>query len=191
MMSARNPNLVYGDTDDVIGHSRAHALDHGSSFLQRVVSTDATLHPTLARLTLGLVMLPHALQKTLGWFGGSGFSATYEGFVQNGIPGPLAFLAIVGELVGALSLIFGVLTRVGAAIIMAIMLGAIALVHLPNGFFMNWEGAPRGEGFEFHLLAIGLALVCLLAGGGKASVDRGLMKWRPAEGGGVSPALTS
>lgn len=190
-MSARNPSLVYGDTDDVVGHSRAHALDPGRSVLHRLIATDATVHAMIARVVLGLVMLPHGLQKTFGMFGGRGFSATYDGFVLNGFPGPVAVLVIVGELVAALSLVFGLLTRVGAAIVTTIMLGAILFVHAPNGFFMNWASAPKGEGFEYHLLAIGLALVSLLAGGGTASIDRGLMKWRPAEGGGVSPALTS
>lgn len=189
-MSATSPQAASGDTDDVVGHARTHAIARESSVLQRVIATDATAHAAIARVALGLVMLPHALQKTAGWFGGAGFSATYQAFVSMGIPGPLAFLVILGELFGALALLLGALTRVGAAVILAIMLGAIAIVHAPHGFFMNWSGTKEGEGFELHLLAIGLALVSLLAGGGRASVDRGLMRWRPAPGGGVSPALT-
>ncbi len=188
-MSARSSNLGYGDTDDVVGTARSHAVDRGNTFFHRVVDTDATLAGAIARLTLGLVMLPHALQKAFGWFGGNGFTGTFNAFVAQGIPGPIAVFVIFGEIFGALALVLGALTRIGAVVIAAIMLGAIALVHLPNGLFMNWSGTQRGEGFEYHLLAIGLALVSLLLGGGKASVDRGLMKWRPAEGGGVSPAL--
>jgi putative oxidoreductase len=179
------------DTDDVVGRSRTHAVDGGNSLLQRLVRTDATFHAAVARLTLGLVMLPHALQKGLGWFGGHGFRGTYEGFTARmGIPGPIAFLAILAELVGALALVTGVLTRVAALAIMGVMLGAIVFAHLPNGFFMNWTGTQAGEGFEYHLLAIGLALVVLLAGGGQASIDRALMKRRPAEGGSVGEVLT-
>jgi putative oxidoreductase len=191
-MSATSPNLRHpGDTDDVLGKARAHAVDHGHSLLQRIIQTDATLHAAVARLTLGLVMLPHSLQKILGWFGGQGFSGTYQAFTTHiGLPGVLAFLAIIGEFFGALALIVGVLTRAGAAAIIIVMLGAIATVHAPNGFFMNWMGQKAGEGFEYHLLAIGLGLVCLLAGGGRVSVDHAIMNRRPAEGGSVSPALS-
>lgn len=174
-MSVNHPSIVFSESD-----GRGHALGRAGA-LHRLVATSATVHPAVARVTLGVIMLPHALQKTLGVCGGQGFSASYEGFVQKGIPGPLAVLVIVGELVGALSLLFGAVTRVGAAIITAIMLGAIFIVHLPNGFFMNWMGTQAGEGFEYHLLAIGLAVVSLLAGGGAASIDRALMKWRPIE----------
>ena len=52
------------------------------------------------------------------------------------------------------------------------MTGAIFMVHLPNGFFMNWFGNQAGEGFEYHLLAIGMAAALMIAGGGKWSVDR-------------------
>jgi putative oxidoreductase len=190
-MNITNPELRQaGDTDDVVGRARTHLVEPGHSLLQRLIGTDARASTAIARLTLGLVMLPHALQKTLGWFGGPGFSGAYEAFTTKmGIPAPLAFLAIFAELFGALALILGVLTRLGAAAIISVMLGAIAIVHLPNGFFMNWSGKQAGEGFEYHLLAIGLAVVCLLAGGGRVSIDRALMRWRPANGGAVSPVL--
>ena len=51
------------------------------------------------------------------------------------------------------------------------MLGATVLVHLPNGFFMNWGGAPHGEGYEFHLLAMAMAVSLVVSGGGRASLD--------------------
>ncbi len=176
------------DADDVIGRARAGMVEPGQSLLQRLVATDSRVAPAIARLALGLVILPHALQKTLGWFGGPGFSGAYEAFrTTMHIPGPLAFLAIFAELAGSVGLILGVLTRVSAVAIIAVMLGAIGIVHLPNGFFMNWSGLQAGEGFEYHLLAIALGLVCLLEGGGRASVDRALMRWRPANGGSVSP----
>ncbi len=180
-----------GDTDDMVGHARAHLAEPSRSFFQRLVSTSARSAPAIARLSLGLVILPHALQKTAGWFGGHGYTATYTTFTtQMGIPGPLAFLAIAAELLGAVALIFGFLTRLGALAIIAVMLGAIAIVHVPNGFFMNWTGAQAGEGFEYHLLAIAIAIVCLLEGGGRVSIDSALMKRRPAPGGSVSPALS-
>jgi putative oxidoreductase len=191
MSATITPQRHPGDTDDVTGRARAHAVEPGRSLLQRLVHTEARLGPAIARLGLGLVILPHALQKTLGLFGGYGFSGTYDAFTkQMGLPGWLAVLAIVGELVGSLLLIVGFLTRIGAIAIIAMMLGAVALVHLPHGFFMNWQGALTGEGFEYHILAITLGLVALIHGGGRASVDHALMKWRPAEGGSVSPSVS-
>jgi putative oxidoreductase len=130
----------------------------------------------VARLALGIVFLPHGLQKTLGLFGGAGFSGTMGFFTQEGMPPIIAFLIIIGESFGALGLIIGFLSRLAAFGISLIMLGAIFMVHLPNGFFMNWFGTKQGEGFEFHILAIGLGLVVLIGGAGKWSVDRLLVK---------------
>jgi putative oxidoreductase len=130
----------------------------------------------VARLALGIVFLPHGLQKTLGLFGGAGFSGTMGFFTQEGMPSIIAFLIIIGESFGALGLIIGFLSRLAAFGISLIMLGAIFMVHLPNGFFMNWFGTKQGEGFEFHILAIGLGLVVLIGGAGKWSVDRLLVK---------------
>ncbi|HEX9666801.1 MAG TPA: DoxX family protein [Thermodesulfobacteriota bacterium] len=130
----------------------------------------------VARLALGIVFLPHGLQKTLGLFGGAGFSGTMGFFTQQGLPSIIAFLVIIAESFGALGLIIGFLSRLAAFGICLNMLGAILMVHLPNGFFMNWFGTQKGEGFEYHILAIGLALVVLIGGGGKWSVDRLLLK---------------
>ena len=93
-----------------------------------------------------------------------------------GIPLVLAALVIAAEFLGSLGLISGLLTRVAALGITCVMLGAIFLVHLPNGFFMNWGGTQAGEGFEYHLLAIAIAAALLLKGGGKWSVDRALSR---------------
>ena len=128
----------------------------------------------IARVFLGIVILPHGLQKTLGMFGGYGFSDTVNFFTAMGMPAVVAYLIIIGESLGSLGLIFGFLGRVGAFGITLTMLGAIFMVHIHNGFFMNWSGNQQGEGFEFHLLAIGLALIVLVKGSGKWSVDRAI-----------------
>lgn len=141
----------------------------------RVLETTRDAAPLVSRLALGLVMFPHGAQKALGWFGGYGFSGTMGFFTQKmGIPAPLALLAIAAEFLGSIGLVTGTLSRVAALGIAAVMAVAIATVHLPVGFFMNWNGAQSGEGYEFHLLAIGLALVVLLKGGGAYSVDGAL-----------------
>lgn len=136
-------------------------------------SNDAGL--LILRLTLGLVMLPHGLQKTLGLFGGYGFAGTFGYFTETmGFPAVVAILVILAESLGSLGLIFGFLTRLGALGIASVMTGAIAMVHWGNGFFMNWSGKQAGEGFEYHLLALGIALVLVLKGGGAVSVDRAI-----------------
>lgn len=129
--------------------------------------------PLIARLTLGLVMFPHGAQKMLGWFGGHGFTGTMNFFTGTmHIPALFAFLAIFAEFAGSLGLIAGFFSRVAAFGIATTMVVAIATVHGANGFFMNWYGNQKGEGFEYHLLALGLALVVIISGGGKASLDR-------------------
>jgi putative oxidoreductase len=142
--------------------------------MKALFRTDDSLSLLLVRLALGIVMLPHGLQKTLGLFGGPGFSGTIGMFTSQGMPALLAFLVILSESLGSLGLIVGFLTRVAAFGCAAVMLGAIGMVHWPNGFFMNWLGKQSGEGFEYHILALGMALALLIGGGGKASVDRAL-----------------
>ena len=145
--------------------------------LHFLLKTDNSAAPLLARLALGLVMFPHGAQKALGWFGGYGFDATMGYFTGTlHIPAVFAFLAIAAEFAGSIGLITGFLSRVSALGIGATMSVAIFMGHATNGFFMNWYGNQKGEGFEYHLLAIGLALIVLVAGGGKASVDGLLAK---------------
>lgn len=135
--------------------------------------TDDGLAGFILRVTLGLVMFPHGAQKLLGWFGGFGFDGTMGFFTQKmGLPWIIAFLIIIGESFGSLGLLAGFLTRFAAASLAVIMLGAITMVHLPHGFFMNWGGQQQGEGYEYHLLVIGIAAALLITGGGRWSVDR-------------------
>ncbi len=141
--------------------------------LKRFLSTEDSLASLIIRVTLGAVMLPHGAQKALGMFGGGGFAATMQGMSQGmGIPSFVVLLIIASEFLGSMGLILGVATRFCAFGTFSIMTGAIFLVHLPNGFFMNWFGNQAGEGFEYHLLAIGMAVALMIAGGGRWSVDR-------------------
>jgi putative oxidoreductase len=137
-----------------------------------LLKTNNSFAPTLARLTLGVVMFPHGAQKVLGWFGGYGFSGTMNSFTQQmHIPAVFAMLAIAAEFLGSLGLITGFLSRVAAFGIAVNMLVAVKMIHGANGFFMNWFGNQKGEGIEYHILAIGLALIVIIYGAGKASVD--------------------
>lgn len=140
--------------------------------VQRLLKTDNDPAALIARVALGLVIFPHGAQKALGWFGGGGFGATMDGFAQMSIPTPLAFLAIVAEFAGSIGLVLGCLSRIAAFGVLCNMVVAAVLVSAPHGFFMNWYGDQKGEGFEFHILAAGLALVVLVRGGGAMSVDR-------------------
>ncbi len=145
-----------------------------------LIRTDDDVAPLILRIFLGGVILPHGAQKVFGWFGGGGFAGTVQQFTEGmGIPLILALLVIVAEFFGSLALIAGFLTRLAAFGIAAVMVGAMLLVHWQNGFFMNWSGTQAGEGFEYHLLAIGIALVLLVKGGGQASLDRAMLKRRP------------
>jgi putative oxidoreductase len=141
--------------------------------LTKIFKTDNDALLTLMRLVLGVVFLAHGAQKMLGWFGGYGFSASMGFFTQAmHIPAIFAFLAIAAEFFGGLGLVVGLLSRVAAFGIAVEMAVAVALVHAPYGFFMNWAGNQKGEGFEYHLLAIVLALVILIRGAGAFSLDR-------------------
>jgi putative oxidoreductase len=137
-----------------------------------LTKTNDSAAPLLARLTLGLVMFPHGAQKALGWFGGYGFSGTMGFFTGTmHIPTVFAFLAIAAEFLGSLALIAGLFSRIAALGIASVMTVAILTTHAANGFFMNWFGNQKGEGFEYHLLALGLALIVMVYGAGKASLD--------------------
>jgi putative oxidoreductase len=124
------------------------------------------------RVILGCVMFPHGAQKLFGWFGGFGFTNTMTYFTETaGLPWIIAFLIIMVESLGSLGLILGFFTRLSAFGLICIMVGAIITVHIPNGLFMNWFGKQAGEGFEYHLLVIGISIPLLISGGGKYSVD--------------------
>jgi putative oxidoreductase len=146
--------------------------------LTRLLTTSDSSTPTILRVALGGVVLGHGLQKMFGWFGGYGIEGTMAFFASIGIPSVVGALVIASDFLGSLALIAGLATRVSAAAAGAVMLGAVMLVHLPNGFFMNWGGAPHGEGYELHVLALAMAATLVLSGGGRASLDRWLTNGR-------------
>ena len=136
-------------------------------------SNDAGL--TLIRVALGLVMFPHGAQKALGWFGGYGWTGTMGYFTeQMHVPALFGVLAILAEFLGSLGLITGLLGRVAAFGILCNMSVAVLLVHSKVGFFMNWSGQAQGEGFEYHILAIAMALLIIWKGSGALSADRAI-----------------
>ena len=138
---------------------------------------EGTLVPVVLRLALAAVIFPHGAQKALGWFGGPGLKGTLDYFRKSGIPAPLAMLAIAAEFLGPLGLAAGLLTRVAALGITSVMIVAIFRVHRQHGFFMNWYGNQGGEGVEYHLLVLGLAVALIVGGAGAWSLDALVAQW--------------
>jgi putative oxidoreductase len=143
--------------------------------MKKIFQTANSWSSFIIRVMLGIVIFPHGAQKLFGWFGGNGFAGTMSFFTEKmHIPVFFAFLAIIAESLGSMGLWIGFLTRVAAFGILCNMIVAIWMVHWPNGFFMNWFGKQAGEGFEYHLLVIGMCLALLISGGGRWSVDRAI-----------------
>lgn len=141
--------------------------------IRKLTATDSDVATAILRLVLGIVFFAHGAQKMLGWFGGYGFHGTMGFFTGvMHIPAPFTFLAISAEFFGGLGLIVGFLTRIATFGIFTNMVVAIAMVHHNFGFFMNWTGAQKGEGYEYHLLVLAMTVLLMIRGGGAWSVDR-------------------
>ena len=127
-----------------------------------------TIGWTMVRVATGAMLMPHGAQKLFGWFGGHGLAGTGQFFEQSlGLAPGLLFAALAGstEFFGGLLLVLGLLTRLSAAVVVALMAYAAFVVHLGNGFF--WTSG----GFEYPLLWGILALTYVVRGGGRFSVD--------------------
>jgi putative oxidoreductase len=147
---------------------------------RKLIQTKNDCAIAVVRIALGAVMLPHGLQKSLGLFGGHGFANTLSFFQSGmGIPKPVGVLVILAESVGALALILGFVGRFMAFSIALTMIGAVAMVHAKAGFFMNWNSVGgKYEGFEFHILAIAMAVAVMIRGSGGLSIDLAIQKSR-------------
>jgi putative oxidoreductase len=140
--------------------------------VRKLIATDNDVATTILRLGLGVIFFAHGAQKMLGWYGGYGLTGTmgfFTGVLH--IPPVFAFLAIAAEFFGGLGLIFGLLTRVAAFGVFCNMIVAVAMVHGRFGFWMNWTGAQKGEGYEYHLLLLAASTLLMIRGAGAASVD--------------------
>ena len=140
---------------------------------RELFKTDNNISATILRLVLGVVLLGHGSQKMLGWFGGYGFDGTMQYFTDSvGIPWIIGCMVIVIEFIGAISLILGFATRLWSISMAFMLAGVIYHVHWQNGFFMNWFGNQKGEGYEYFLLAIAMAVSLVITGAGSFSIDR-------------------
>ena len=119
------------------------------------------------RLAVGLTMAAHGGQKLFGWFGGYGIAGTGGWLESIGFrPGKVqAVLAGTFEFVGGLLIALGLLTPVGAALVITVMVTAIGSVHLPKGFWVT-DG-----GFEYNLMILCSAAALAFTGPGAYSLD--------------------
>lgn len=144
--------------------------------LTELLGTHADFVLTIVRITLGVVLFEHGAQKLLGWYGGPGFANTKRAFTEQlHLPGFVVFLVTTSEFFGGLGLIVGLLSRIAALGVITTMLGAMRF-HFQHGLFMNWFGEKKGHGYEYHLLAIALAIVVFVKGAGAVSADRALYR---------------
>ena len=136
--------------------------------------TDNSYAPIALRLLLAMVLFPHGAQKLMGWFGGFGFTGTMHYFTdQVGLPSLIGFAVIIIEFFGPIFLLLGFATRLWSLGIIGVMAGVI-VTTFNQYFFMNWFGTQQTEGFEFFLLAIGMAASLVISGSGKYSIDERL-----------------
>lgn len=148
-----------------------------TDFKNNILKTHNDWTGFIIRLTLGIVLLPHGAQKLLGLFGGYGFNGTMDFFTtQAGLPWIIGFSIIIIEFFGSLSLIIGFASRLWSMAIFLLFIGIIYTEQWQNGFFMNWFGTHNGEGFEYSLLVLGIAIAIVINGSGKHSIDNILTK---------------
>ena len=156
---------------------------------RKLISTRHDFGLLVVRVALAAVIFPHGAQKAFGWFGGPGFSKTLELFSAAwGIHPVATTLVLLAETAGAVALALGLVGRFMAFGIAAAMAGAIYYVTGANGFFMNWFGNQAGEGYEFHLLTIAMALAVMIRGSGALSLDRLLQQRLARESGPEIPS---
>jgi putative oxidoreductase len=130
-------------------------------------ATPKSFGPFFLRMLLAAVFIFHGGQKSFGWFGGKGWSATVLEWSQSGglnFPVWLSTAVMALELISAIALFFGFFTRLFALVIMVIMTGAIWFVHAGAGL--------NSCEYPFALLVIALSLVSL--GAGRFSFDRAI-----------------
>lgn len=137
------------------------------------IATRPDLGLVVLRLTTGAIFAAHGAQK-LFVYGFGGVSGAFGGMhiPAPTITGPLTGLV---EFFGGLALIFGLLTRLAGFGLAITMIGAIAFVHLANGFF-----APNG--FEYPLSLLGATVALAIAGAGRYSLDALIASRRSATG---------
>lgn len=149
--------------------------------LNKIFQTTDNWEGLILRVTLGSVLFAHGAQKLFGWFGGPGFEASMAYLIDDtGLPWIIAFLTILLESIGSLLLILGLGTRIMAISFALLGIGIVLTTHLQYGFYMNWYGDKAGEGYEYFLLWIGIALALVFTGSGRYALDSLILRTNTA-----------
>ena len=148
--------------------------------ISTLMQTDSSSVYTFLRIVAGIIVLPYGMQKLVGWssspeFGPQGISATLAQITRKNIPKPVAWLTIIGQSFGSIALLAGFLGRIAAGGLFIIFSGAL-IVHLPDGWTVNWFGSKKGEGIEYFVLLLAVLLVIVFKGSGALSMDRWLTR---------------
>lgn len=121
------------------------------------------------RATLAILVLFHGVSKLVG-----GVDPIMGMLSKAGMPGSIAFLVYVGEVIAPLMILFGIWTRLGAVIVAINMIVAVTLAHGPQIFTLSKTGgwALELQGFFFFT-----ALAVALLGAGRYSMGGKSGKW--------------
>ena len=140
-----------------------------------LLHTDSDYVYTFLRIIAGLIVFPYGMQKLFGWssapgFGAPGIKGSLEQFTARNVPKLIAWLIIIGQSLGSIALMSGFLGRIAAGGLFVVFTGAL-IVHLPDGWTMNWFKEKDGEGIEYHVMLLALLLIVLIKGSGATSID--------------------
>ena len=138
--------------------------------IEKLLHTDPDYAWTFLRIIAGLIIFPYGMQKLFPWFGGWGIKKTLRQLTLKKIPTFIAWLVIVGQSFGSTALVAGFLGRIAAGGLFVIFTGAL-IVHLPDGWAMNWFGEKKGEGIEYFVMLLSLLLIVIVRGSGAMSID--------------------
>jgi putative oxidoreductase len=138
--------------------------------IETLLQTNADYVSTFLRIIAGITIFPYGMQKLFGWFGGPGIDGTLKDLDSRRIPTSIAWLIIIGQSFGSVALVAGFLGRIAAGGLFIIFTGAL-IVHLPDGWAMNWFGEKKGEGIEYHVMLLSLLLIVIVRGSGAMSID--------------------
>jgi putative oxidoreductase len=138
--------------------------------IETLLQTNADCVFTLVRIIAGIIIFPYGMQKLFPWFGGWGIKKSLQQLTLRKIPKFIAWLIIIGQSFGSIALVAGFLGRIAAGGLFIIFTGAL-IVHLPDGWAMNWFGEKKGEGIEYHVMLLTLLVIVIVRGSGAMSID--------------------
>src|SRR6516164_5913110 len=138
--------------------------------ISTLLQTDSAYVYTFLRIIAGIIVFPYGTQKLFGWssspeFGPRGINHSLAQITARKVPKFIAWLIIIGQAFGSIALLAGFLGRIAAGGLFIIFTGAL-IVHLPDGWTLNWFGSKKGEGIEYFVLLLSVLLVIVLKGSG-------------------------